>query len=109
MSAIVVSAFYHFTRFEDLAALKPPLADFLSAQGVFGTVLLAPEGVNGTIAGPRAGIDAAMVQIRALPGCALLENKESTADEMPFHRMKVRLKKEIVTMGVPGVASEASQ
>jgi UPF0176 protein len=67
-----------------------------------GTLLLAGEGINGTIAGPRAGIDAVLAHIRALPGCADLEWKESTAQTMPFGRMKVRLKREIVTMGVPG-------
>lgn len=103
MSNIVVSAFYHFTRFEDPSALREPLRLALASEGVLGTVLLAEEGINGTIAGPRAGIDAAMSAIRALPGCSALENKESTAEEMPFYRLKVRLKKEIVTLGVPGV------
>ena len=63
----------------------------------------APEGINGTIAGSRAGIDAVLAHIRALPGCADLDHKESFADEMPFHRMKVRLKREIVTMGVEDI------
>ncbi len=103
MSTYVVSALYHFTPFEDPAVLKGPLLEMLNAAGVKGTILLANEGVNGTIAGTRKGIDAAMAAIRALPGCADLEHKESFAAEMPFLRMKVRLKKEIVTMGVPGV------
>lgn len=68
-----------------------------------GTLLLAKEGVNGTIAGTREGIDAVLAHLRALPGCADLEWKESTATLPPFHRMKVRLKKEIVTMGQPDV------
>ena len=65
--------------------------------------MLAGEGINGTIAGPRAGIDAVLAHIRALPGCAALEWKESPAPTMPFGRMKVRLKREIVTMGQPDI------
>ena len=103
MTDIVVSAFYHFTRFDDPSALRGPLLSVLSAHDVLGTVLLAHEGVNGTLAGSRAGIDAAMDALRALPGCAALEHKESHADGMPFYRLKVRLKKEIVTLGVEGV------
>ncbi|MBT8477232.1 MAG: rhodanese-related sulfurtransferase [Alphaproteobacteria bacterium] len=98
-----VAALYHFTRFEDPAALKTPLAQLACAQGVTGTILLAPEGVNGTIAGPREGIDAVLAHLRALPGCADLAWKESHATEAPFRRLKVRLKREIVTMGQPDV------
>jgi len=100
---IIVAALYHFTPFEDPAALKGPLAQTCCAHGVTGTLLLAREGINGTIAGSRAGIDAALAHIRALPGCADLEHKESTASEPPFPHLKVRLKKEIVTMGQPEV------
>ena len=72
-----------------------------------GSLLLAQEGINGTIAGSRAGIDAALAHIRALPGCADLEWKESSATDQPFGRMKVRLKKEIVTIGQPDVDPRA--
>ena len=98
-----IAALYHFTRFEDPAALKPALLEACVAAGVKGTLLLAGEGVNGTIAGPRAGIDAVIAHLRALPGCAALEWKEATSDTPPFPRMKVRLKREIVTMGQPHV------
>lgn len=98
-----VAALYHFTRFDDPAALQGPLLDLCKSKGVMGTLLLAKEGVNGTIAGDRAGIDAVLAHLRALPGCADLVWKESTASVAPFHRMKVRLKKEIVTMGQPDV------
>ncbi len=98
-----VAALYHFTRFDDPAALRGPLLDLCKSNGIMGTLLLAKEGINGTIAGPRAGIDAVLAHIRALPGCGGLEWKESTASTPPFHRMKVRLKKEIVTMGQPDV------
>lgn len=100
---LTVAALYHFTRFPDPAALKPGLLETCLAHGVKGSLLLAPEGINGTIAGTRAGIDAALAAIRALPGCAGLEWKESFADSMPFGRMKVRIKREIVTMGQPDV------
>jgi UPF0176 protein len=82
--------------------LQGPLLAVCEAGGVMGTLLLAGEGINGTIAGPRAGIEAVLAHIRTLPGCADLDWKESPADTMPFGRMKVRLKREIVTMGVPG-------
>lgn len=100
---VVVAALYKFSAFADCAALRVPLADVCAKGGIKGTLLLAPEGINGTIAGSRAGIDAVLDHIRALPGCADLEVKESAAAAMPFYRMKVRIKKEIVTMGVPGL------
>ncbi|QDY69948.1 rhodanese-related sulfurtransferase [Qingshengfaniella alkalisoli] len=102
-----VAALYHFTPFSDPAALQAPLAKTCCSAGVTGTLLLAPEGINGTIAGTRDGIDAALAHIRSLPGCADLEWKESTAVEQPFGRMKVRLKREIVTMGQPQVDPRA--
>ena len=101
MSQIVVSAFYHFTPFPDFEARQAPIHAALNANGVMGTVLLASEGINGTIAGSREGIDRVMSFLRSLPGCADLEHKESSAQDMPFYRLKVRLKKEIVAMGVP--------
>jgi UPF0176 protein len=100
---LTVAALYHFTRFADPAALKPGLLSVCEAHGVKGSLLLAREGINGTIAGTREGIDTALAAIRALPGCEALEWKESFAGSMPFGRMKVRLKREIVTMGQPDV------
>jgi len=102
-----IAALYHFTRFDDLPAIQKPLAQLCCAQGISGSLLLAHEGINGTIAGPRTGIDAVLAHIRALPGCADLEWKESESVEQPFRRMKVRLKKEIVTMGQPDVDPKA--
>lgn len=99
----IVAALYHFTRFDDPATLRGPLLDLCKSKRIMGTLLLAREGINGTIAGDRAGIDAVLAHIRALPGCTDLEWKESSATVAPFHRMKVRLKKEIVTMGQPDV------
>ena len=98
-----VAALYHFTRFDDPAALQGPLLAACNDAGIKGTLLLAREGINGTIAGSRDGIDAVLAHIRDLPGCSGLDWKESSADQMPFGRMKVRLKSEIVTMGQPDV------
>jgi UPF0176 protein len=103
-----VAALYHFTRFADPAALRGPLLALCTRHGLGGTLLLAREGINGTVAGSRAGIDAVLAHIRGLPGCSGLEHKESHASVMPFNRMKVRLKKEIVTMGQPDVDPQAA-
>ncbi len=100
---LIVAALYRFTRFRDPAALRSPLLASCQAAGVRGSLLLAQEGINGTIAGTRAGIDAALAHIRTLPGCAGIEWKESLADAMPFGRMKVRQKREIVPLGVADV------
>lgn len=103
-----VAALYHFTKFEDPAAIQGPLQALCQAHKIGGTLLLAREGVNGTIAGTRTGIDSVLAHLRSLPGCALLEHKESSATVPPFNRMKVRLKKEIVTMGQPDVDPTAA-
>ena len=103
-----VAALYRFTPFGDPAALKEPLLAVCNEGGVKGTILLAHEGINGTIAGPGASIAAALDHIHTLPGCEELEVKFSTAAQMPFHRMKVRLKREIVTMGQPDIDPTAS-
>lgn len=100
---IRIAALYQFTRFEDHISLQAPLAALCSACGVKGTLLLAREGINGTIAGTDDGIEQVLTHIRALPGCENLDVKESRAATMPFLRMKVRLKQEIVTMGVPDI------
>ena len=98
-----VSAMYHFTQFEDPAALRGPILSLSEHEGIKGTILLAREGINGTVAGSSSGIARLWAHIAALPGCADFEHKESKAQSMPFKRMKVRLKKEIVTMGQPDV------
>ncbi|MEO1657587.1 MAG: rhodanese-related sulfurtransferase [Pseudomonadota bacterium] len=108
MSQITVAALYHFAPLDDLASHQERLLRVLTDHDVKGTLLLAPEGVNGTIAGDRTGVDAALAAVRALPGCAGLEVKESFAETQPFLRTKVRLKKEIVTMGVEGIDPTAA-
>lgn len=99
---LTVAAFYRFARFADPAALIPPLRALGGKTGLCGTILIASEGVNGTVAGPATGIEALLAHLRALPGCDGLEAKLSTATVAPFGRFKVRLKAEIVSMGVPG-------
>ena len=100
---IVVAALYKFVRLDVFADLKDPILRQCLDAGLMGTLLLAHEGINGTIAGSRAGIDAVLEFLRDLPGLDGLEHKESLAPDNPFYRMKVRLKKEIVTMGVPDI------
>ena len=107
MTQIIVAALYHFAPLPDFRDRREPLPALCDAQDIKGTLLLAEEGVNGTIAGRREAIDLVLGHLRAFPGCAGMEHKESFAETMPFYRMKVRLKKEIVTMGVPGVDPNA--
>ena len=103
MSKIVIAALYHFTKFSDHKSLQAPLIEICNSQGIKGSLLLAFEGINGTIAGSRTGIDIVLKYLRAWPGCSNLEHKESHFSKIPFKHMKVKLKKEIVTMGQPNV------
>lgn len=103
----IIAALYHFTRFDNPAAIQGPLQQLCEDNGISGTLLLAKEGINGTIAGPRSGIDLVLDHLRSLPGCGDLEHKESQRATQPFRRLKVRLKKEIVTMGQPDVDPKA--
>lgn len=100
---MLVATFYRFVSLPDIADLRQRLRAVAEAEGVKGTILLATEGINGTIAGPEAGVRAVLDHLRADPRLADLEAKESWAEEMPFRRLKVRLKREIVTLGVPGL------
>jgi UPF0176 protein len=99
----LTAALYKFVALPDYAALQAPLLACCEAQGVKGTLLLAAEGINGTIAGPPAGVQAVLAWLRSDPRLADLQHKEATAALTPFYRMKVRLKREIVTLGVPGL------
>ncbi len=100
---ICVAALYRFARLGCCARLRASLLKICREQGIKGTLLIAGEGINGTIAGSRDGIAGVLDHIRAWPECAGLEVKFSNAAVMPFHRMKVRIKREIVTMGQPGI------
>lgn len=98
-----VAALYHFTRLEDFSDLREPLQNECDRLGIKGTLLLAREGINGTVSGTDAAISELLTFLKADSRLADLDHKESRAEDMPFYRMKVRLKKEIVTMGVDGV------
>ena len=98
-----VAALYRFCRIERHEEMRAPLLELCRAQGVKGTLLLASEGINGTVAGSESAIDALLAFLERRLGLSGLEIKYSAASEMPFHRMKVRLKQEIVTMGVDGL------
>lgn len=103
MSQYVVCALYKFVRLEDFEALRQPLLDCMLEHQVRGTLLLAHEGINGTISGSRPGIDAVLAHLQSDPRLNPLDYKESYHAEQPFLRSKVKLKKEIVTMGVEGI------
>jgi UPF0176 protein len=105
---VTVATLYRFARFDDCEALRTPLRSICEKHGVRGTLLLAAEGINGTIAGSAEAVATVLTHIRALPECATLDAKLSSAVDMPFLRMKVRIKSEIVTMGEPGVDPRTS-
>ena len=100
---ISVVALYHFAPIADPAAIRTPLFAFCEERGIKGTLLVAREGINGTIAGERAALEQAVAYIHNWPGFAAMEVKYSRAEAMPFGKLKVRLKREIVTMGVDGI------
>ena len=102
--SLLVAAFYRFAALENLPALRGELGELAEAQGLSGTILLAPEGVNGTIAGADAGVQALLDRLRQVAGLERLEAKFSRSGIQAFHRLKVRLKREIVTMGEPQVS-----
>lgn len=102
-SPVRVAALYKFARMENCEEVRGELARICCASGIKGTLLLAPEGINGTIAGSDRAIDGIVAFIRTLSGFSDLDVKYSAAGTMPFYRMKVRVKREIVTMGQPDV------
>ena len=102
-TGMVVAALYHFVPLPDYREVRESLLQVATEKGVKGTLLLASEGINGTIAGTREAIDGVLAWLRNDRRFAKLEHKESCCDEQPFYRLKVRLKKEIVTLGVPGI------
>jgi UPF0176 protein len=103
MSEIVVAALYKFVALPDFEAIREPLLMFCQSQGIKGTLLLAREGINGTVAGTRPAVNALLDYLRQDPRLADLEHKEAFDDEQAFYRMKVKLKKEIVTMGIEDI------
>jgi len=103
MSKYVVSAMYHFATLDDFEQMQAPLRNEMLKLGVKGTLLLAREGINGTVAGTADAIAKLHAYLTSDPRLAAIVTKESYADEPPFQRTKVKLKKEIVTMGVEGI------
>jgi UPF0176 protein len=103
MTNIVVCAMYKFVTLNDYQEIKQPLLDFMLEHTVRGTLLLANEGINGTVAGTRSDIDALLNYLKKDERLASISYKESFVQDMPFLRTRVKLKKEIVTMGVEGI------
>lgn len=100
---VLVAAFYRFAPLQELPALRAELLRMAAMGQVRGTILLAAEGVNGTISGPEAGVEAVLGRLRQVPGLERLQVKRSRARDQAFHRLKVRLKREIVSLGQPEV------
>ncbi len=100
---LVIAALYKFVKLPDFAKKQDPLQSYCQDLKVKGTILLAEEGINGTIAGDRKSIDSVLSFLRSDPRLQDLEHKESYTENSPFKRMKVRLKKEIVTIGLSDV------
>lgn len=103
MSQYVVSALYKFVAVENFESLRNPLLGFLKSHQIRGTLLLAHEGINGTVAGSRQAIDALYLWFKQYPCFENITSKESYCETLPFNRTKVKLKKEIVTLGVEDI------
>lgn len=101
--AITVCALYHFVRLPNFEAIKPPLLKLMENRQIRGTLLLAQEGINGTVAGKQKDIDALLTYLTDMEEFRNLSWKFSYDESMPFYRSRVKLKKEIVTMGVPDI------
>ena len=99
----VTCALYKFVALPNYGSIRHPLLKVMTDNQVYGTLLLASEGINGTISSTRAGIDAVLNWLSQQPGLENIDTKESFDKEIPFYRTKVKLKKEIVTMGVEGI------
>jgi len=102
-NTITICSLYKFVRLDAFEALREPLSNKMVSVNIKGTLLLAAEGINGTIAGPQVGINKVMAFLSEQPGLDNISHKESYSHENPFHRTKVKLKKEIVTMGIEGI------
>lgn len=98
---VAISAFYKFVRIDEPPMLREQLFAQLSARGVKGTILIAPEGINGTICGAPSDMATFLAELRADPRFADLVTKDATTDRHPFKRLKVKVKREIITLGAP--------
>lgn len=106
MSDYLIAALYKFVSLPNYKELRQPLLQVCEQNSIKGTLLLAHEGINGTIAGPESGIRAVLAYLKSNPGFANLDHKESWSNNQPFYRMKVKLKREIVTMGIDYIDPE---
>lgn len=103
MTPYIVCAMYKFVALENFKEMRQPLLDVMLQNQIKGTLLLASEGINGTVSGPREGIDALLTYLNSDARLNPISYKESLHNEQPFYRTKVKLKKEIVTLGVEGI------
>ena len=99
----LIATFYKFVTISNLEAIRAQILTWCQQQEIKGTIILAEEGINGTIAGSSDAIANILTALRSLPGLADLEHKESTSEKLPFARLKVKIKPEIVTLGLPAV------
>jgi len=103
MNTYVIAAFYRFAPISDYEALKPDLLQLMKTQDIKGTIILASEGVNGTFCGQRAAMDLLYAHLRAIPGLDTLSFRETFDSVNPFEKAKVKLRREIVTLGVEAI------
>lgn len=103
MSKFIVCALYKFVTLENYREMRQPLTEVLEENNIKGTLLLASEGINGTVSGTRSAIDKLLQYLNSDPRINPISSKESLDETQPFYRTKVKLKKEIVTMGVQGI------
>ena len=108
MSNIHIAAFYKFVSLPDFESMQEPIKTEATRLGISGTLLLASEGVNGTVGGSEQSLKEFLAFLRADPRLSDLEHKESLASKIPFKKLKVRLKKEIVPLGVAGIEPQTS-
>ena len=99
----LIATFYKFVTISNLEAIRAQILTWCQQQEIKGTIILAEDGINGTIAGSSDAIANILTALRSLPGLADLEHKESTSEKLPFARLKVKIKPEIVTLGLPAV------
>ncbi len=102
----LIAAFYRFVSLPDADSLRPGIRTVCEAEGIRGTVLVSPEGINGTVAGPEAGIERLFAYFRAIPGLEALQFQPTRAEYVPFTKLRVRLKGEIVTLRQPADPNE---
>lgn len=99
----VIATFYHFNQVDNLEDLQQALREYATPRHILGSILLAKEGINGTIAGTRTAIDEMLARLRAIPGFAEMPHKESFLDRPPFKRLKLLVKNEVVAMHEPAL------